>query len=71
MRGDPRAVFGKHLAALRRVRGWSQEELASESGLSRRYISDVERGRRNIGLCNLCRLADALSIPLGKLMSID
>jgi ribosomal protein L13E len=63
-------VFGKHPADLRRGRGWSQEDL-SESGLSRRYIGDVERGRRKIGLCNLGHLADALGIPLGKLMSID
>ena len=50
-------------------RGFSQERLAEESGLHPRYISDVERGRRNVGLVNVDRLARALSVDLPTLMS--
>lgn len=71
MSGDPRVLFGKRLAAFRHARGWSQETLADESGISPRYIGDVERGARNIALINICRLAKALGVPVTKLMSFE
>lgn len=40
----------------------TQEELSRRSGLHRTYISDIERGARNISLKNLQRLAEALGI---------
>ena len=41
-------LFGQRLAAVRKERGWSQEQLALESGVARSYLSGVERGQRNI-----------------------
>ena len=61
-------VFGRHLAALRKELGFSQEGLALESGLARSYLGGVERGQRNIALLNICRLATALSVPPSKLL---
>jgi transcriptional regulator with XRE-family HTH domain len=51
-----------------RDRSVSPERLAEESGLPR-YISDVERGRRNVGMGNIDRLARALSVDLPTLMA--
>lgn len=65
---DPRVLFGKHLAKLRRSKGWSQEKLALESGLARSYLGGVERGQRNIALVNICRLAHALDMQPAVLM---
>lgn len=56
---------------LRKAKGWSQEMLALESGISRSYIGGVERGQRNIALLNICRLAETLGIPPAKLMIFD
>jgi len=67
-RSDPRIAFGRHLAALRREAGWSQEALAFESGLARSYLSGVERGQRNISLVNICRLARTLSVRPATLL---
>lgn len=64
---SPLKNFGTHLRALREQRGWSQEELASRSGLDRTYVGGVERGERNIGLLNISRLANALEIPIGAM----
>jgi len=68
---DPRIRFGKQLAACRKARGWSQEKLALESGIARSYLGGVERGKRNIALLNICRLADTLGIPPTELMAFD
>lgn len=65
---DPRVVFGRQLAELRRRAGMSQEALALESGLARSYLGGVERGQRNIALLNICRLAAALSLRPADLL---
>jgi transcriptional regulator with XRE-family HTH domain len=43
------------------------ERLAEEAGLHPRYLSDIERGRRNVSLLNLVRLARGLGIELAVL----
>lgn len=68
MRRDPRKLFGKRLAELRKERGWSQEALALESGIARSYLGGVERGLRNIALINICRLAETLDIDPSELL---
>lgn len=59
---DPLVLFGQRLVQLRKQRGWSQEQLALECGMARSYLGGVERGKRNIALLNICKLADALSV---------
>lgn len=46
------------------VLGFSQEELAWRAGLNRTYVTDVERGSRNLSLSTLEKLAEALNTPL-------
>lgn len=62
-------LFGERLATVRKELGWSQEKLALESGVARSYLSGVERGKRNIALLNIVRLAETLEIPPTELMS--
>lgn len=68
VRRNPKLVFGRHIAALRRAQGMSQEALSFESGLARSYLGGVERGQRNISLVNICRLAVALRVRPSKLL---
>ena len=68
---DPRVLFGRRLAQVRKQKGWSQEKLALESGIARSYLGGVERGQRNIALINICRLADTLDVPVGELFVFD
>ena len=65
---DPLTLFGKRLIELRKVKGWSQERLALESGLARSYLGGVERGQRNIALLNIYRLAEALETSPASLL---
>ena len=57
------ASFGDRLRRSRRGAGLSQEELAERSGLSRRGISDLERGARRAPRLETARmLADGLAL---------
>ena len=51
--------------------GISQEELALRAGLHPTYVSDIERGNRNIAITNVVRLADALQLPVADMFSAD
>lgn len=66
-----REVFARNLRLLRAEKGMSQETLAFESGVNRTYVSDVERGIRNISLDNISRLAKALDVPAWTLLKGD
>jgi transcriptional regulator with XRE-family HTH domain len=61
-------LFGRNLAKIRKEKGWSQEQLANESELARSYVSDTERGIRNVSLLNICKLAKTLNIEPHKLL---
>lgn len=65
---DPRILFGRRLAEIRKTKGLSQERLALESGLARSYLGGVERGQRNIALLNIHRLAETLEITPAELL---
>ncbi len=59
---DIQKKFGDKLRELRKQKGFSQEELAFKSALHRTYISDIERGSRNVSLKNIEKIAKALGI---------
>jgi transcriptional regulator with XRE-family HTH domain len=59
---EVRKRFGKRLRELRLTAGLSQEQLAEAAELDRTYISSTERGRRNISLEAISRIASALNI---------
>ena len=61
-------VFAANLRLARRLRDVSQEALALDAGLSRTYVSEGERGERNVSIDNMGLLADALQIPLKDLV---
>ena len=66
---DSRVRFGAAVRRLRGELGISQEKLAELAHIHRTYIGDVERGRRNISLINMVRVAKALRVPLSRLIA--
>lgn len=59
---------GRAIVKLRKERGISQETFAYESGIDRRYMSDIENGKRNISLDILERIAAQLKMPISALL---
>jgi transcriptional regulator with XRE-family HTH domain len=64
---DLRERFGFAVKSRREDLGLTQEDLVGRAGIHRTYLSDVERGSRNVCLLNIGRLASALSLPLAEL----
>lgn len=64
---DPKN-FGKNLASLRKIRGWTQEELAARSGFQPSAISHYETGTREPMLTAIVKLARALNLTPNSLL---
>jgi len=60
--------IGQRLRFIRKKRELTQELLAAKAGFSRSYYSDIETGKRNISILNLCKLTIALDITLSELL---
>lgn len=68
MEQSPLVLFGLRLRELRGQKGISQEKLALESGIARSYLGEVERGKRNIALLNIYKLAESLGVAPSELL---
>ena len=61
-------AFGERVRARRHELGESQEQLANACGLHWTFVGQVERGRRNISLHNILKLAHGLRIDPAELV---
>lgn len=64
-------VFASNLRRYRLALGFSQEKLAELTGLHRTYISAIERGKRNISISNIEKVAIALGIEPWRLLLVN
>jgi transcriptional regulator with XRE-family HTH domain len=64
---DVLTQLGKRIAYLRKERHYSQLALALSCGLTKSYLSDLERGQRNPTLKVLLRLSRGLDVTLEEL----
>ncbi len=71
MKKDILIKFGKKVREERAKLDLSQEELAARAGVHRTYIGMIERAEKNITLQNIEKVAKALEVSLGKLMTLD
>ncbi len=70
MRQDALLLFGMRVRELRAEKAISQEELAALTELDRTYISGIERGKRNLSLKNILKIASALNVTASQLLDI-
>lgn len=62
------ATIGLRVRHERQARGWTLDQLAEVSGLSRRSIINVEQGAANPSVGSLLRISDALGVGLPALV---
>jgi transcriptional regulator with XRE-family HTH domain len=65
---DWRVIFGKNVRRVRQQRRLTQEQLAFEAEIDLTYVGGIERGKRNPSLLVMARIANALTVPLPKLL---
>lgn len=61
--------FGEKLKYLRKLRGMTQEDLISRTGLSRSYISELENNNRNPSLPTLEKFASVFGVDKSYLIN--
>lgn len=61
--------FGNKVKALREDKGFSIEHLANISNVDRNYISDIEKGKRNVSLLIIEKLSKALDVDIKELFN--
>lgn len=59
--------IGSRIKGLRAERGWTQERLAEEAGISRTYMGTVELGAKEATVWTLFRIARALEVDVSGL----
>ena len=65
---DPLKLLAERVRQARARRGMTRKMLARDSGVSERYLAEIETGRGNISVLVLRRLAKALNVSLDNLL---
>lgn len=68
---DITVAVARTLQALRADRGWSLDQLAARSGVSKGVLVAVEQGRSNPNLATLARISDAFGVPVTRLVDVS
>ena len=63
--------LGRRIAALRRTVGLSQEKLGERAEVGASYVAHIEIGSRRPTIDVLLRIADAVAVPLWRLLTDD
>ena len=63
--------FGKQVAALRRAKGLSQEQISFRCNINRTYMGEIERGEKSPSLLVIAKIAKALDISKSELMNYE
>ncbi|MFZ9982479.1 MAG: helix-turn-helix domain-containing protein [Cyclobacteriaceae bacterium] len=63
--------FGMRVRTLRLKNGLSLESLANKAELDRTYIPSIEKGKRNVSIIVIEKLANALNVEISDLFEKD
>jgi transcriptional regulator with XRE-family HTH domain len=64
-------LIGERIRQHRTARGWTLDELADRSGVSRRMVINIEHGEGNPSIATLLRISDALGVGLPVLVDVE
>ncbi len=60
--------LGKRVRALRKEKSWNQTDMAVYLDVNRGHISDIERGKREVGIITLQVIATGLDTTMSNLL---
>ena len=63
-------LFAANMRRIRLEKKLTQEKVAELADLHPNYVSSVERSERNISICNIARIADALGVGMEALVAV-
>jgi len=63
--------LGNRIKTLRKLRGWTQENLAEQAKVSVQHVGEIERGDGNPTLQSLERLSKGLGITVSQLLAVE
>lgn len=67
---DITGALARTMRLLRTERGWSLDQLATRSGVSKGVLVALEQGRSNPNLATLARISDAFGVPMTRLIEV-
>ena len=62
-----RKALGQRIRTLRKAKNLTQEELAEKSGLSYKFIGEIERGKANPSIESFYRIAEGMGVSAATL----
>ena len=68
--GTVAGAVARTVQALRAERGWSLDQLAARSGVSKGVLVALEQRRSNPNLATLARISDAFGVPVTRLVEV-
>ena len=71
MKAITQQELGKRISELRKLKGYSQDELAKVLEISRPSLTQIELGKRNVSVLELKKIADIFSVLMDELLSQD
>jgi transcriptional regulator with XRE-family HTH domain len=67
---DLREIFAANLRRIRHEKGFSQDDLALEAGISRSYLSQLEKAEFYASLKIIGQISDVLEIEPAELLKL-
>lgn len=61
-------IIGKNIVELRKKKKLSSYKLSLECDMEKSNLIPIEKGRINVTIKTLCKIADALEVPLEEIL---
>ena len=59
--------MGRRIRKIRKLKGWTQQELGNRADVNYKFIGEIERGQQNPSFNILVKIASALEVELPEL----
>jgi transcriptional regulator with XRE-family HTH domain len=60
-------LLGRRIRKIRKLKGWTQQELGNRADVNYKFIGEIERGQQNPSFNILVKIASALEVELPEL----